>query len=481
MAREQREYVIAATSIDLEMPPPAKKAKTTKKVSTSKAKKDSEEDVASDAKNGDSEPGTPRNAATPGKSRRSPKRKASDVNDANESPESQKSVESTHDSVPDISPPAKKAKEASKTRNIVAKYGEPAGAWIDDDAAALASPSTKKPANKKRKAAAKDTSNNGIPEDGDADGEASPPTKKPKRAPPKTARKGNSKKQDEPVVHTAPTRPPAAQLDFVLAAKVRHVQEFIDTVADAEPALTRDDQNSALVSVPELNLTGALMRMCADYGMGGPSYVQVSDIDAAIVNRFTAPVGALPDQKWVTIDMDKRTDLENKIQAKVHGHGLEGTNLIELELEMFARVYNDSPPERLPAPTDMQRTFDAIAKKVEDDRVQAEAEAVVADGEREAKASAVDGTKGFEANENQNLASNQAGEVVANGAGEAEAEANGIGTEEFVLNLTEAVAQNLAANDETEDIRTDVSIYSPLLPLSKKPHKGVCPSPMTKI
>jgi len=137
----------------------------------------------------------------------------------------------------------------------------------------------------------------------------------------------------------SPLLPPrTAQLSAALSAKVRSVHAFMAEVSETDSLLTRDPANPSLISIPELELIGALIRLRADYELGDPYESHIADIETCIVNRYSAPVLQTPGQAWITLDVSTEpSDFEREIFEKVAGHGLEDVNLLEIELEMHSR------------------------------------------------------------------------------------------------------------------------------------------------
>lgn len=414
MIKEQREYLIAASGLEPEMlpPPPPKKSKTTKSSKTKAKGEESGADQVSDAKTGESDSETPRNAAKP--KSKSLKRQASDTLDTTESPEGQKSAESYHDSGDELAPPAKKPKAPSKKRKVTASEDQTT-ATLPDGQEVSTTPAPEKPATKKRKTVTQGPAAV-SPEGIDAEDEAWPPTKKPKRATPKPPRKGKGKANDEAAVNAAPPPPPPPpkELNSILAAKVKRVQDFIDTFPENDTKLSRNPSNSHLISIPELTVLGTLLRMRADYEISDGYAVHLADIEESIVDGFTAPIRQNLDQPWVTIDADKRTDFEDGIQDKIGGHGLDDYNLLELELEMQARPAE--PVEEMPsAPAELRAFYDATLRKVLDAQEAAKARKASAEGAdvgEEAEAKEADAETLTVGGESKDVAKSQEPEVV---------------------------------------------------------------------
>ncbi|TKA68241.1 hypothetical protein B0A55_10029 [Friedmanniomyces simplex] len=312
--KEHREYLLAnagATAEDT-MLPPAKKRKTTPKKAATVKQEVADVDEAAAAKTTESRPaGTPRNVATSKKQKAAVKKPKASVTlptpELSDSPGSHKSSESKLDSnLADSSLP--KAQEAKATPTRKRKLKAPVESEdVTEDAV-----------------------------------EASPPKKKrthttSKRASPKFSN------ATEPPAETQPHPPPPARLTPLLAAKLRRVHFFITNTPDTTTTLTRDPSNPALISLPELELTGALIRLRADYELGDRHEAHLADIESCIVARYSAPVLQLADQAWLTIDIaTEPSEFEREIQGKVAGHGLEGVNLLEVELEMQSQQVRET-------------------------------------------------------------------------------------------------------------------------------------------
>lgn len=200
-------------------------------------------------------------------------------------------------------------------------------------------PSVRKPATQKRKAVRKTTAT--AKEDVGQGNDTSPTSaKKAKRISPKTAKKsGSSSPQDNATADAAgPSSPPPKELSFRLAWKVRRVHEFLAAVNEDQTLLRRSQDNKTHIHIPELTLLGVLMRFYIDYELGDPQSADIADVEEASVGRYTAPVHpTAQDSSWIIFNTDAAAALETLAQEKVYGHGLEGVNLMEMEMEMHAR------------------------------------------------------------------------------------------------------------------------------------------------
>ncbi|KAK0327953.1 hypothetical protein LTS16_001796 [Friedmanniomyces endolithicus] len=304
--KEYREYLLANAGATIEdtMIPPAKKRKTTSKKVAAMKQEVADVDESAAKPEESRGPGTPRNVAA-SKEPKAATRKASitlPTPDVSDSPESRKSNESKLESdLTDVSPPqAKKSKAAAKKRKTEAPLkGE-------DDV-----------------------------EGGVAAVDGTPPKKRIRTA----SKRGSPASSETTPPAVSPLLPPrTAQLSAALSAKVRSVHAFMAEVSETDSLLTRDPANPSLISIPELELIGALIRLRADYELGDPYEAHIADIETCIVNRYSAPVLQTPDQAWITLDVSTEpSDFEREIFEKVAGHGLEDVNLLEIELEMHSR------------------------------------------------------------------------------------------------------------------------------------------------
>ncbi|KAI6808318.1 hypothetical protein KC340_g17112 [Hortaea werneckii] len=169
--------------------------------------------------------------------------------------------------------------------------------------------------------------------------DTSPSTKKPRRTSHKTPRrpKESQKAQKMAVESTAKIKmPPPNQLSYIVRCKIRRVQDFAGTTS--RTSLTRSSDNEKIIHIPERNLLGTLMRLYVDYELGAAETASLDQVEEAIIERFTAPLGQQQREtryNWVKFDTNVTTALEKEIQAKVAGYGLERVNLIEMEMEMM--------------------------------------------------------------------------------------------------------------------------------------------------
>ncbi|KAI6898173.1 hypothetical protein KC318_g9303 [Hortaea werneckii] len=169
--------------------------------------------------------------------------------------------------------------------------------------------------------------------------DTSPLAKKPRRTSPKTPRrpKESHKPNGTAIESTTKTKmPPPNQLSYIVRCKIRRVQDFAGTTSRTSP--TRSSDNDKIIHIPERNLLGTLMRLYVDYELGAAETASLDQVEEAIIERFTAPVGQQQRKtkyNWVKFDTSVPTTLEKQIQVKVAGYGLERVNLIEMEMEMM--------------------------------------------------------------------------------------------------------------------------------------------------
>jgi hypothetical protein len=109
--------------------------------------------------------------------------------------------------------------------------------------------------------------------------------------------------------------------------KLRAVDEFLE--ANNTPALERQDANSNIAIVDELDLLAALIILQIDYELTLPREVSLDDAGEMVVER-------LGDGK-VSVDFHKTCDAERAVQESFarRGTGLEEVNLVEVEIEML--------------------------------------------------------------------------------------------------------------------------------------------------
>ncbi|KAI7216117.1 hypothetical protein KC333_g5044 [Hortaea werneckii] len=163
--------------------------------------------------------------------------------------------------------------------------------------------------------------------------------KKPRRTSLKTPRRPKESQKANRIAVESTTKtkmPPRNQLSYIVRCKIRRVQDFADNTS--RTSLTRSSDNEKIIHIPERNLLGTLMRLYVDYELGAAETASLDEVEEAIIERFTAPVGQQQREmryNWVKFDTNVPTALENGLQAKVAGYGLERVNLIEMEMEMM--------------------------------------------------------------------------------------------------------------------------------------------------
>ncbi|KAK5678958.1 hypothetical protein LTS10_008613 [Elasticomyces elasticus] len=231
------------------------------------------------------------------------------------------------------------------------------------------------------------------------------PDKTVENAPPKkriragTNVSSNSGKTDSPG-KGVPPRPAPAPLTPILAAKVRQVHGYLADAKGNVSSLVRNPVTSTHISVPELELNAALMRLRADYGLGDANEAHIADVECCILSQYLAPVLQMPNQSWVILDSTLRSDFLRQVQDKVVGHELDDANLLEIELEMQSQQAQASLAQHEPtikmlsSPEDMQAFFDKTLagvihnekqRALEAERVQAHAASQAAAGPQETR------------------------------------------------------------------------------------------------
>ncbi|KAK4903196.1 hypothetical protein LTR27_000124 [Elasticomyces elasticus] len=315
--KEHREYLLAgvgATIEDKMLPAVTRKRKIVAKKSAAKEEVVDEEG----AKTPDGQ--TPRNAATSTKPKASTrKRKASTLPTPKPSDSPEGVVSNPTEQGSDVTPP--KAEKA-------------------------------KPTPRKRKAEARATP--------DEIRENVPPKKRIRAG---TTISSSSDKTGSPG-KGVPPRPAPAPLTPILAAKVRQVHRYLADANGNVSSLVRDPITSTHISVPELELNAALMRLRADYGLGDSNEAHIADVECCILNQYLAPVLQMPSQSWIILDSSLRSDFLRQVQDKIVGHELHDVNLLEIELEIQSQQARASLAQHEPtikmlsSPEDMQAFFD---------------------------------------------------------------------------------------------------------------------------
>ncbi|KAK5709031.1 hypothetical protein LTR17_020143 [Elasticomyces elasticus] len=205
---------------------------------------------------------------------------------------------------------------------------------------------------RKRKAAARATPDETV--------ENAPPRKRIRAG---TNISSSSGKTDPPG-KGVPPRPAPAPLTPILAAKVRQVHRYLADAKGNVSSLVRDPIASTHISVPELELNAALMRLLADYGLGDANEAHIADVESCILNQYIAPVLQTPNQSWVILDSTLKSEFLRQVQDKVVGHGLDDVNLLEIELEIQSQQAQASLAQHEPtikmlsSPEDMQAFLD---------------------------------------------------------------------------------------------------------------------------
>jgi hypothetical protein len=200
---------------------------------------------------------------------------------------------------------------------------------------------------------------------------AGPAAKKTKCKSPKRGKQQDASAEHESAKSTAAQIPPPRPLSLTLAAKIWDVKAFLVDQRGQDSSLLRDASNKALVTLPAIDLHGAIMKMHIDYDTGRLGNTHIAEVETWIARRFHQPVRSMLEQLWVTLNIEDTPvpDLVLEIAEKVGGHGLQNVNLLEVELEMFcvakqAWLAKENPLPIVPEVLSVQETFDKVMKKV---------------------------------------------------------------------------------------------------------------------
>lgn len=191
-------------------------------------------------------------------------------------------------------------------------------------------------------------------------------TKPTPKAPKKgtTTRKGK-KTVDNDVAET-PT-PRVKRINKALNAKVKQIGDFLDSTGREDSRLKRSANSENHVIITEACLLASLMAMHADWQLTEPRMASLLDASEAIVEQY--------EEKWpsgeqmvrmVVVDLQKETVFEEGIQQKLEGWDLEvstrsdwygqerlakaylkSVNLLEVELELTEKMFEDTAAFRL--------------------------------------------------------------------------------------------------------------------------------------
>jgi hypothetical protein len=78
------------------------------------------------------------------------------------------------------------------------------------------------------------------------------------------------------------------------------------------------------------------MAMRADWEVDHPTKANKSDVKNIIVREEFLPLGSTPVMvNYVTLDLQEQSEIEKVVQEKVMGWGLDGSNLLQVELELY--------------------------------------------------------------------------------------------------------------------------------------------------
>jgi len=182
-------------------------------------------------------------------------------------------------------------------------------------------------------------------------------------------------KHSEKVTSNQPLPPPLPSLlSATVAAKVERVRDFVIKSPPHASILERHPTAPHHISIPELSLKAVLMRLRIDYMLADPAGTssegegtQSCDAQDIIVSQSSAPVHREPAQPWVTLDLSRPFRLGQRIHDKISGHGLEGVNLLETELEMHERErrVGDDRSELVSGSQELRTFFDGVWRDVQ--------------------------------------------------------------------------------------------------------------------
>ncbi|KAK5175700.1 uncharacterized protein LTR77_000839 [Saxophila tyrrhenica] len=137
----------------------------------------------------------------------------------------------------------------------------------------------------------------------------------------------------------APSTPPApapVKLSLPLLNKIRQVHAFLARRAGV--TLECDSENKNLISVPQLDLVGAIERMWWHWETFDEEFSGIETVREAIVDDTIQRMVGDGVEKfgWVTIDIDVHSAFERRIKEKIPGwYGLEAINLVAVELRLM--------------------------------------------------------------------------------------------------------------------------------------------------
>ncbi|GAB1726191.1 hypothetical protein NU195Hw_g5278t1 [Hortaea werneckii] len=410
---EQRRFLLAAAGEDFDIlsTPPANKKK--KKTTTTKKVLSVLPRVDSGAESPGPDKQAPRNvdAREPSKVERD---SSSETVDSGDAPD-----DNQNDDAPNAAQRPNGAARSFHSEREATKAVNPSTAVIASlelDEAGDTLSQKKKPGRKRKTYEAERTENSSVEEGNTLD--TSPVAKKPKCASPKTPRrpKETQKANRTTVDSTTKTNMPSRnQLSYIVRCKIRRIQDLAANTSHT--TLTRSSDNADIIHIPERNLLGTLMRLYVDYELGAVETANLDQVEAAITERFTAPVGQQQREtryNWVKFNTNVQTPLEKEIQAKVAGYGLERVNLIEMEMEMMnsellerakwvdAQGFSFSAPftaaaaaaaaerpqlktQGVSSPEDMRKFYEETWQKVQNDLAQAELMKTIGEGDSTAR------------------------------------------------------------------------------------------------
>jgi len=159
---------------------------------------------------------------------------------------------------------------------------------------------------------------------------AAPTAAKPRRSRKPTQTAQTVKEEPEQI---APP-PPPPMLSPPLVHKVRQIQAFLESSKGT--FFDREDPTATLVTVPEMNLRGALTSMRFHWQIGDSEQSSIYDIHEALVDTSVhrpAGTSGVVYQR-VTFDASIPTAFEAEIKAKIAPY-LQGVSLVATELKLM--------------------------------------------------------------------------------------------------------------------------------------------------
>ncbi|KAI7241622.1 hypothetical protein KC343_g4227 [Hortaea werneckii] len=367
---EQRRFLLAAAGEDfdiLSIPPANKKKKTTTKSVLSVLPR-----VDSGAESSGPDKQAPRNvdARGPSKIEKDSSSETVDSGDARD--------DNQNDDAPDAAQRPNGAAKSIHSKREATKAINPSTAVIASlelDDAGDAPSHKKKPGRKRKIHEAERTENSSVEEGKTLD--TSPLAKKPKRASPKTRRRPKEIQEANRTAAESTTK-------TNMPLRGQYLTHYSHPLID----------NEKIIHIPERNLLGTLMRLYVDYELGTAETANLDQVEAAITERFTAPVGRQQREtryNWVKFDTDVQTPLEKEIQAKVSGDFFFSAPFTAAAAAAAAER-QQAKTQGVSSPEEMRKFYEETWQKVRNNLAQAEFAKTVREGDSTAREKA--GRKG---------------------------------------------------------------------------------------